>query len=152
MGVMKMQSRKRLERLEAQMGQINEFDLRSYEYKSALISIVGFHVGKLNARESLATAFARALEITPGEFKKALDRDSYDGPDFWPKTLEKLNSLVVTRGGRPIFENGSLILERPRADDDWRSGLEVLDELFEELPQDIKDRHHLLICFADYLL
>jgi hypothetical protein len=62
---MKMQSRKRLARLEAQMGQINEFDLRSYEYKSALISIVGFHVGKLNARESLATAFARALEITP---------------------------------------------------------------------------------------
>jgi hypothetical protein len=46
---MKMQSRKRLERLEAQIGQINEFDLRSYEYKSALISIVGFHVGKLIA-------------------------------------------------------------------------------------------------------
>jgi len=48
------------------MGQIKEFDLRSYEYKSALMSIVGFHVGKLIAGESLATAFARALEIAPG--------------------------------------------------------------------------------------
>jgi hypothetical protein len=148
---MKVQIRRRLARLEAQLSAANEFDVW-YQFKSAAMSIVGFHAGNLVAGESLATAFARALEIAPSELKNALGPDRNDGPDVWSMTLEKLNSLVVTRGGRPIVENGSLNLERPRADDDWRSGLEVLDELFDELPEDIRNRHPMLICFADYLL
>jgi hypothetical protein len=58
--------------------------------------------------------------------------------------------MVVARGGRPITESGSLILERPRQDDDRRDGFEVLDELYREIPDEIKKSHSLLPFFANY--
>jgi hypothetical protein len=54
--------------------------------------------------------------------------------------------------GRPITENGSLIIERARQDGDRRNGLEVFDELYGELPEGMKERHQLLPYLADYLL
>jgi hypothetical protein len=66
--------------------------------------------------------------------------------------LEELNAIVTARGGRPVTGNGSLILERSPQGDGRCNGLEVLDELYAELPEGIKVRHRLLPCFADLLL
>ena len=74
--------------------------------------VVAFHAGKLSSEESLATAFARALGMTSHDLKNALRGDNYDGPKVWPLFLEKLNTMVAARGGRPISKNGSPNLER----------------------------------------
>ncbi len=64
--------------------------------------------------------------------------------------IEKLNTIVAARGGRPITQNGSPILERPRQDDDRRDGFEVFDELYQEIPDEMKERRNLLPSLADY--
>lgn len=46
------------------------------------------------------------------------------------------------RGGRPITENGSLIPERPG---------QMLDELYREIPDEIKKPRNLLPFLADYI-
>ena len=123
--------------------------MKRWGLKLALMAIVAFHVGKLSGGESHATAFARALDMTNDEFKNALN-PACDGPDFWPLVLERLNTMVAARGGRPITENGSPILERPRQDDDRRDGFEVLDELYQEIPDRIKKSQSLLPFLAEY--
>jgi hypothetical protein len=152
---MKTHTRARLARLEAEWvnSVANQNDLRWYEFKSAIMAIVAFHVGELAPQDSLATALARALGMTAGELKSALDPNNDDGQDIWPLLLEKLNNLAAARGGRPITENGSLTVERSRQDDDRRNSLDVFDELYGELPEGIKEeRRHLLPYLADYLL
>jgi hypothetical protein len=151
---MKTRTRARLARLEAQWvnSAANQQDMRWYEFKSTVMAIVAFHAGELTPQDSLATALARALDMTACELKSALNPNNGDGPDIWPLVLEKLNDLAAVRGGRPITENGSLILERSRQDDDRRNGLDVFDELYDELPEGMKERHHLPPCLADYLL
>jgi hypothetical protein len=104
------------------------------------MSIVAFHAGGLTPGDSLATALARALDITAGELKNAMSPNNHNGPDFWPLILEKLNDLSTARGGRPVTENGALIIERSRQDDCRRNGLDVFDELYGELPESMKDR------------
>ena len=110
--------------------------------------IVAFHAGKLSGGELLATAFARGLGMTNDELKRAYSPD-YDGPGLSQLTNKKLNSLVATRGGRPIVENDKLIFETPK-DDGSRDGFEVLDELYEEIPEEIKKRRNLPPSLADY--
>lgn len=114
------------------------------------MAIVGFHAGKLSAGESLATAFARALGMTTRELNKAFSPHNQDGPEVWPLMLEKLNDLAAARGGCPITENGSLILE-PRQGDDQRNGFDVLDELYQEMPEEMKKSYHLRPFLADYI-
>jgi hypothetical protein len=132
---MKRDMGRRLARLEAKLlkSPAKEVD-QAWEFKFALMQVVAFHIGKLSEGGSIATAFARALGMTGPEFKHALE-PGYDGPDFWPLTLEKLNDLVIARGARPIMENGSLILEGPGQGDDRRNGFDVLDELYQEIPE-----------------
>lgn len=127
---MKRDIGRRLARLEAKLlkSPAKEVD-QAWEFKFALMQVVAFHIGKLSEGGSIATAFARALGMTDLEFKHAL------GPDFWPLTLEKLNDLVIARGARPIIENGTLILEGPGQGDDRRNGFDVLDELYQEIPE-----------------
>jgi hypothetical protein len=148
---MKKNQLKRLARLEAILGKSdpNEVDMKRWGFKSALMATAAFHVGKLSGGESHATAFARALDMTHGELKNTLSPD-YDPPDFWPLVLETVNTMVAARGGRPITENGSPILERPRQDDDRRDGFEVLDELYQEIPDELKKRFKLLPALAYY--
>ena len=150
---MKAFIRTRLERLEAQLGTSapNESDSNSYRYKFALILILSFHAGSWTMRDAPVTALARALDMTGHELKSALNPCNHEGPDVWPIVLEKLDALVATRGGRPLMQNGLLILERPSAGDDWRNGFDVLDELYEEMPQDMKDRYRMQPYLADYL-
>jgi hypothetical protein len=50
-------------------------------------------------------------DMTAGELKNALSPND-DNPNIWPMVLEKLHAIVAARGGRPVTENGSLILER----------------------------------------
>jgi hypothetical protein len=142
---MKTRTKVRLARLESRWPNsiANQNDLEWYQFKSAAMAIVAFHAGKLTPKDSLATALARVLDMTANELKAALDPNNRDGPDIWPLVLEKLNDLAAARGGRPITENGSLILERARQNDDRRNGLEVLDELYGELPEGMRERHHL---------
>jgi hypothetical protein len=151
---MKTRTRRRLARLEARWinSTANENDLMWYEFKSTVMSIVAVYAGQLKPEASLATALARALDMTAGELKNALSSNNRDDPDIWPRVLEKLNAIVAAHGGRPVTENGSLILERSPQDDGRRNGLEVFDELYERLPEGMKERHHLLPCLADYLL
>ncbi len=151
---MKTRTKVRLTRLEAQRvnSVANQNDLRWYEFRSTMMSIVAFYAGQLKPGDSLATALARALDITDGELKSALSSNNRDDPNILPMVLEKLNAIVAARGGRPVTENGSLILDRCSKDDGRRNGLEVLDELFDELPDGMKERHHLLPHLADYLL
>jgi len=113
---MKTRTRVRLTRLEAQWvsSLANQDDLKWYEFKSAVMAIVAFHAGKLTSKDSLATALACAVDMTPNELKGALDPNNVDATDMWPLVLEKLNDLAAARGGRPITENGSLIIERAR--------------------------------------
>jgi len=94
----------------------------------------------------------KKIGITAGELKSSLSSNNREDPDVWPMILDKLNAMVAAHGGRPVTENGSLILERSPQDDGRRNGLEVLDELYGELPEGLKERHRLLPCFADYLL
>jgi hypothetical protein len=58
--------------------------------------------------------------------------------------------MVAAGGDRPITENGSPILERPRQDDDRRDGFEALDELYQEIPDELKIRFKLLPSLAYY--
>jgi hypothetical protein len=143
--------RRRIDRLEAKLGKsdANKVNTKGLRLKLALMAIVAFHVGKLSGAESHATAFAAALDMTNDEFENALN-PACDGPDFWPLVLERLNTMVAARGGRPITEDGSLILERPRQDDDRRDGFEVLDELYQEIPDELKIRFKLLPSLAYY--
>jgi hypothetical protein len=66
-----------------------------------MMATVAFHVGKFSGGESQATAFARALDMTNGELKRALT-PGHGGPDFWPLMLERLDTLIAARGGRAI--------------------------------------------------
>jgi hypothetical protein len=151
---MKTRLRARLARLEARWAKsgTTENDLIGSEFKSTVMSIVAFYAGGLRPEDSLATALARAIGITAGQLKSALSSNHRDDPDVWPMILDKLNAMVAAHGGRPVTEYGSLILERSPRDDGRRNGLEVLDELYEALPEGIKERHRLLYCFADCLL
>jgi hypothetical protein len=149
---MKKDMLRRLARLEAKLGKGKAYEVdKWYGSKVALMSVVAFHAGKMSAKESLATAFARALGMTSYDLNNALRRDNYDGPEVWSLVLEKLNATIAARGGRPITENGSLILERPRQDDDRRDGFEVLDELYQEIPDEIKKSCNLLPFLSDYI-
>ena len=138
--------------LEAKLGMsdANEVNTKWWGYKSALMAVVAFHGGKMSGGESQATAFARALEMTNGELKRALS-PGYDGPDLMRLTVEKLNTMVAARGGRPVTKNGSLNLEAGSPGDDRRDGFEVLDELYEEIPVAVKERLKLLPSLADYI-
>jgi hypothetical protein len=151
---MKTRTRARLARLEARWAKsgATENDLIGYEFKSTVMSIVAFHAGELRPEDSLATALARAIGITAGELKSAFSSNNRDDLDVWPMILEKLNAIVAAHAGCPVTENGSLILERSPQDNGRRNGLEVLDELYEALPEGIKERHRLPFCFADCLL
>jgi hypothetical protein len=91
----------------------------------------------------------RAPTRQPGRELNAKSAQKQDMPS---RRRGKLNAVVAGRGGRPVTENGSLILERSPQDDWRRNGLEVFDELYEELPEGMKERHHLLPYLADYLL
>jgi hypothetical protein len=143
---------RRLARLEAILAKSEAYEVdKWYEYKFALMSVVAFHAGKLSPRESIATAFARALGMTSFDLNNALRGDNYDGPKFLPLFLEQLNTMISARGGRPITENGSPILERPRQDDHRRDGFEVLHELYQEIPDEIKKSHNLLPYLSDYI-
>jgi hypothetical protein len=147
----KAELRRRIARLEDKLGKGKAYEVdKWYEYRLALMSLVAIHAGKLSSEESLATAFARALGMTSYAFNNALRGDNYDGPKIWPLFLEKLNTMVAARGGRPITENGSLVLER-RQDDDRRAVFEVLHELYREIPDEIKKRRDLLPSLADYI-
>lgn len=149
----KTRTRLRLARLEARwVNSFNENDLIGYEFKSTLMSIVAFYAGKLTPEKSFTTALARALDMTTVELKSALSSNKDDDPIIWPMVLEKLSAIVAAHGGRPLTENGSLSLERSPPDDGRRNGLNVLDELYEALPEGIKERHRLPFCFADCLL
>jgi hypothetical protein len=149
---MKTRTRARLARLEARwVDSSNENDMIGYEFRSTVMSIVAFYGGELTPKDSLATALARALDMPAGELKNVLSPTN-DDDHIWPMVLEKLNAMVAAHGGRPVTENGSLILERSPRDDGRRDGLEVLDELYEALPEGIKERHRLPFCFADCLL
>jgi hypothetical protein len=147
--------RRRIDRLEAKLGKSDankvDVDTKGLRLKLALMAIVAFHVGKLSGGEALATASARALDMTTDDLKNAFRPGNHDGPEPWPLFLEKLNIMVAARGGRPITENGSRILERPRQDDDRRDGFEVLDELYREIPDEIKKSCNLLPFLADYI-
>jgi hypothetical protein len=151
---MKTRRRARLARLESQWVSTvaDQKGLEWYEFKSAVMAIIAFHAGRLTPKDSLATALARALNVTASELKSALDPNNVEATDMWPLVLEKLNDLATARGGRPITENGSLIIERSRRDDHRRNDLEVFDELYGELPEGMKERQHLLLYLADYLL
>jgi hypothetical protein len=149
---MKTRTRARLARLEARwVDSSNENHMIGYEFRSTVMSIVAFYGGELTPKDSLATALARALDMPAGELKNVLSPTN-DDDHIWPMVLEKLNAMVAAHGGRPVTENGSLILERSPRDDGRRDGLEVLDELYEALPEGIKERHRLPFCFADCLL
>jgi hypothetical protein len=150
---MKARTKARLARLEARWvnSTANENDVIGYEFKSIVMSMVAFYAGEWTPGDSLAIALARGLDMTAGELKDALSPNNDDNPNIWPRVLEKLNAIIAARGGHPVTENGSLILERsPQGG--RRNGLEVLDELYAELPERIKERHRLLPCFADLLL
>lgn len=144
--------RRRIAQLEDKLGKGKAYKVdKWYEYRFALMSVVAFHAGKLSSEESLATAFARALGMTSHDLNNALRGDNYDGPKVWPLFLEKLNTMVAARGGRPIAKNGSPNLEAERPGDDRRDGYEVLDELYQEIPDEIKKRRNLLPFLADYI-
>jgi hypothetical protein len=146
--------KRRLARLEARrLNRVaDESALKRFEFKTAVMSIVAFHAGELARAPSFATALAGALHITDGELKSALRPGNHDRLDLWALVLKKLNDLAAARGGHPIVENGSLILEKSREDDHRRNGLEMLDQLYDEIPDALKERHHLLPHLADYLL
>ena len=137
--------------LEAKLGMsdADEVKTKRWGFWSALMATVAFHGGKWSGGESQATAFARALDMRNDELKRALS-PGYDGPNLSRLMLEKLNSLVAARGGRPIAENGELILETPKYDD-RHDGFEVLDELYQEIPDELKKRFNLLPSLADYI-
>jgi hypothetical protein len=143
---------KRLARLEAKLGisDANTVDTNRARFRTAMMAIVAFHVGKFSGGESQATAFARALDMTNGELKRALT-PGHDGPNFWPLMLERLNTLIALRGGRAISQNGFLVAEEPSQDDDRRDGFDVLDELYQEIPEDIKTRWKLLPSIVDHI-
>jgi hypothetical protein len=142
---------KRLARVEAKLamgpaGKVNEGGERVWFFET----IVAFHAGKLSGGESLATAHARALGLSNDESFSAYSPDR-DGPSISQLTLAKLNSLIGVRGGRPVAENGKLVFETPE-DDGRRDGFVVLDELYEEIPQEIKDRFDLPPHLRDYFV
>jgi hypothetical protein len=136
----------RLARLEAQQSHhgANKSDSKQFKFKMAITSIVAFHAGALTPADSFATALARGLCITTLELKTALSPDNHDRFDLWARVLEKLNDLSASRGGPPMIENGSLIFEGSQENDDGSGGLEMLDQLYDEIPNDLKERHRLL--------
>lgn len=147
----KAELRRRIARLEAKLGKGEPYKIDEwYGYRFALMSVVAFHAGKLSSEESLATAFARALDMTPYEFN-ALKGDNHLWPKVWPLFLEKLDTMVAARGGRSITQSGSLSLERPHQDDGRRDGFEVFDELYNEIPDEVKKSRNLLPSLADYI-
>jgi len=113
----------RLARLEAILGKsdANEVDTKWWAFWTTLMTIVAFHAGKMSAGNSFEAALACAFGMTARELKNA-QRPDYDGPNLWALVFEKLNDLATARGGRPIMENGSPVLERPGQGDDKRNG------------------------------
>jgi hypothetical protein len=142
----------RLVRLEAQRSHhgANTSDSKQFKFKMAIMSIVAFHAGEMTPADSFATALARGLCITARELKSALNPDNDDRLDVWALVLDKLNDLFVARSCSPIFENGLLTVEGSR-DDDRRDGLDVLGQLYEEIPELVRERHRLLPHLAGYL-
>jgi hypothetical protein len=143
----------RLARLEAQRSHpgTNTSDSKQFKFKMAVMSIVAFHAGGMTPADSFATALARGLSITARELKSALNPDNDDRLDVWALVLDKLNDLSVSRGCPPIFEDGSFTVEGSRDDHDRRDGLDVLDQLYEEIPEEVRERHRLLPHLAGYL-
>jgi hypothetical protein len=140
---MKRDIRRRLARLEAKLLQSAAYtDLVSRDYQSAEMAIVAFYAGKLAPGESIETGLNRALNIPADESVKP----DYEGPELWPLVLEKLDSIVACRVGRPLIHEG------PGADDDQRRRYYVLDDLYEEMPEERKNPNRIPRYFADFLL
>lgn len=148
---MKSDLHKRLERLEAlAKASVNEIDLGRYDLKLAAMAIVSFHSGNLTGQSSQAIAIAETLDMTAAELKQAIG--SGNASMIWRRTLDVLNDLVVKRGAMPIMEDGEFILTTPGQGDDRRNGFDVVDELYQEIPEDLKEAFRLLPYFADYLV
>jgi hypothetical protein len=124
----------RIERLEGQAAKVpaRDHDMNEYRRKTALMAIVAAHVGKWGERDSLAEAYARALGISSAELKRALDPDVHDDAGIWDKTITLLEDLVAQRGGRRQ--------DIPTEEDSWSDRFEVLRELYDEVPQRLKDQ------------
>ena len=75
-----------------------------WEFRSALMAVIAFHVGKLSGGIA-CDRLCRALDMP--SYEQRPQRHNHDGPEVWPLVLEKLNTRVAARGGRPIAENGS---------------------------------------------
>jgi len=143
-----------LELLEAKSARTDsdQSDLQWYNLQVAFMVIVAFNAGKWTEQDCPATAVARALWLTPSQVKSACNRDNRrDWLDIWRVTLEKLSALVAERGGRPIVENGHSMLEMPAATDVLRNNRDILEQLYSEVPQQLKDRHHMLPDLVDAL-
>jgi hypothetical protein len=114
------------------------------------MEIVAFHAGKRSMESSFEAALACGLDMTVEELKNA-HRSDFEGPDLSGLLFNKLNDLVTARGGHPIMENGSLVLERPEQDDARRTGFGVLDELYQELPEELKYSQYLIPPLSCYV-
>jgi hypothetical protein len=141
----------RLAKLEARRSHrgANKSDWNHFKFKMAIMSIVAFHVGALTTADSFAMALARGLCITGISLKRALGPDNHDPSDVWALVLDKLNDLLVARGSRAIYEDGFFTVEGSH-DDDRLDGLDVLDQLYDEIPGTVKERSCLLPCLAAY--
>jgi hypothetical protein len=127
----------------------NHSDSIQSNFKLAVMLIVSFHVGVLTTEDSFATALARGLCISGISLKSALGPDNHNRSDVWALVLDKLNDLLVARGCRPIFDDGTFTVEGSR-DDDRLDGLDVLDQLYDEIPGTVKERYCILPCLAAY--
>jgi hypothetical protein len=141
---MKSDLRKRLDRLEAQ----TKADTKNYDIVGAVMAIVSFHSGKLSARAWPSMEIIESLEMTSNE--QAIDPD--DVRTIWRRTREKLNDLIASRGGTLISEGDEFILRTLRDGDDRRSSFAAVDELYQEIPADLKEKFELLPYLADYLV
>jgi hypothetical protein len=119
---------RRLMRLETEaVKTAKRYDPKTFAVKMALMAIVAHHVGRRATNESIATAYARSLNLNDRELKHKL-ANSRD--DLWAKTIAQLKTLVEQRGGR---------LKKTSAEDgNFRDGFEVLAELYNEIPEDMK--------------
>lgn len=151
---MKTHIKARIARLEAQRSNriADKNDSKQFQFKMAVMSVVAFHAGELTFGDSFASALARGLSITSLELKNALKSNNCDRLNVWALVLEKLNDLSVLRGGLPIIEDRSLIFRESQENDDRADSLEMLDQLYDEIPNDLKERHRLLPHLVNYFV
>jgi hypothetical protein len=91
-------------------------DPADLETKKVLIAIVAFHVGGWSNGAALATAWARALEISAQELKRQL---SLSPGDLWAKTVAHLETLAGA---------------------EWWKNAARLDELYAAIPPELNMR------------